>query len=48
MVYCMVLMYMIDVHYWSMVWHMMYTVDVLFMILYLLHDLWYGANLMHG
>jgi hypothetical protein len=35
-------------------WHMMYLVDVLFMIIYslltyiLLHDVWYGMRLMHG
>jgi hypothetical protein len=54
MVYCMVLMYMGIVHGCHIVWHMMYMVDVLFMILYslltylLLHDVWYGMILMHG
>jgi hypothetical protein len=51
---CTWLMYMGVVHGWNIVWHMMYMVDVLFMILYsfltyiFLHDVWYGMSLMHG
>jgi hypothetical protein len=29
-----ILLYGVDVHGWHMVWHRMYMVDVLFMILY--------------
>jgi hypothetical protein len=42
-----ILLYGIDVHGWNMVWHRMYMVNFLFMILYslltyiLLHDVWY-------
>jgi hypothetical protein len=50
MAYDMVLMYMGIVNGW----HMMYLVDVLFMILYslltyiFLHDVCYGMSLVHG
>jgi hypothetical protein len=45
MVYCMVLMYMVDVHGWHMVWHMMYMVDGLFMIHFI--DISFSSWLMH-
>jgi hypothetical protein len=47
-------MYMGVVHGWHTIWHMMYLVDVFFMILYslltylFLHDVWYDMSLMHG
>jgi hypothetical protein len=39
-------MYMDVVHGWHIVWHMMYLVDVLFMILYFIVDISFASSCM--
>jgi hypothetical protein len=48
MAHCMILMYMDIVYGGHTIWYMMYLVDVLFMIIYFIFDIyflpWYGMS----